>query len=262
VLAILVVAALYGGVFVLHLRADSNPGCEPPGSTSTCTRIFFMGNSYTSVNDLPTIFGDLAWSGGHRVETATSAPGGWTLLDHATSQDDRDMLASRKWDLVVVQEQSEIPSLESMRQAQMYPAARELVTMIRGAGAQPMFFLTWAHQNGWPVYGMSDYASMQSAIDDGYLFIAGEQHAAVAPVGYAWSAVVGQETNPGLWQDDGSHPTTRGTYLAACVFYATIFLQSPVGLKYHAGLSDNEAALSQAAAAATVLGDPAKWGAR
>jgi hypothetical protein len=51
-----------------------------------------------------------------------------------------------------------------------------------------------------------------------------------------------------------------GTYLAACVFYATIFRQSPVGLGYDDGLPSGEAHTLQTVAAATVLGDPAYWG--
>jgi hypothetical protein len=142
----------------------------------------------------------------------------------------------------------------------MYTAAQDLVVMARNVGAQPMFFLTWAHRNGWPASGLPDYASMQSAVDEGYLFIAGQQHAEVAPVGDAWMSLVDRESDPGLWQDDGSHPTVKGTYLAACVFYASIFGESPAGLKYHADLSNADASESQQAAASTVLGNPSKWG--
>ena len=33
-----------------------------------------------------------------------------------------------------------------------------------------------------------------------------------------------------LHQPDKSHPSPKGSYLAACVFYATLFDKSPVGL--------------------------------
>jgi hypothetical protein len=258
--AAILAVAVAAGAFVLYSKAGANPGCEVPRGSSECTRVFFIGNSYTSVNDLPYMFAGLAWSGGHRVETAIQAPGGWTLLDHSTSPQTAGVLAGSRWDYVVLQEQSEIPSIESDRQSLMYPAARDLVSLVRGAGASPVFFVTWAHRDGWPGNGMPDYTSMQTAIDDGYLFIAHEQHAAIAPVGFAWSEVVGQEASPDLWQGDGSHPTTKGTYLAACVFYATIFRASPVGLTYHPWLSDGDAAQAQQAAAATVLDDPLRWG--
>src|SRR4029077_6775146 len=252
--------AVCGGACVGSPRGGANPGCETPRGASACTRVFFLGNSYTAVNDLPDTFAALAWSGGHRVGTAIQAPGGWTLLDQSTSQQTASVLAASKWDYVVLQEQSEIPAIESQRQAVMYPAARDLVAMSRSAGASPMFFLTWAHRDGWPQNGMPAYASMQAAIDAGYLFIASEQHAAVAPVGVAWSQVAGEDSSADLWQGDGSHPTTKGTYLAACVFYAAIFKQSPVGLGYHPWLSSADAAQVQNAAAATVLGDPSRWG--
>jgi uncharacterized protein DUF4886 len=142
----------------------------------------------------------------------------------------------------------------------MYPAARTLVAMVRHASAHPLFFMTWAHEYGWPQDGLADYGVMQAAIDDGYLAIAQEEGVALAPVGAAWQTAVAGRASPALWQNDGSHPTVKGTYLAACVFYATIFRQSPMGLRYHDGLPDTDAARLQQVAASTVLTDPARWG--
>lgn len=136
----------------------------------------------------------------------------------------------------------------------MYPAARELVREIRGAGAQTVFFDAWAHEYGWPENGLPNFGAMQTALDSGYRTIAVEQNSAVAPVGDAWWTLLEQEPAPGLWQDDGIHPTAKGTYLAACVFYATIFRQSPRGLSFHAGLDAGEAAKLQSIAARQVLG--------
>jgi hypothetical protein len=62
-----------------------------------------------------------------------------------------------------------------------------------------------------------------------------------------------------LWQDDGGHPTEQGTYLAACVFYAVIFHQSPEGLTYLAHLPKEIAQFLQQIAANTVLNNPDQW---
>ena len=258
--AAVAVSVAAAGSFYLWLHRSDNPGCQSAERTSACTRVLFFGNSYTSVNDLPTTFADLAWSGGHRVETGVQAPGGATLADDAGSQDTRTLLAAKPWDVVVLQEQSEIPSVQSSRVAYMYPAARQLVSLIRSVGATPMFFATWAHRSGWPQQGMLDYWTMQASIDTGYLTIAGDEQAPLAPVGFAWLALEQQSSGISLWQDDGSHPTTSGTYLAACVFYAAIFGQSPVNLGYQSDLSAGAAAQIQAVAAATVLNDPGRWG--
>jgi len=235
------------------------PNCNKTGSFNPCPRVLFIGNSYTSVNDLPGMFALLAKSGGHSVETGMSAPGGWTLADHLSSAQTLDLLQSSKWDFVILQEQSQVPSVETARSNGMYPAARGLVEKIRQAGAQPVFFLAWAHRDGWPENKLPDYESMQIQIDQGYLAIAHELSAPVAPVGYAWLTAWLQDPHVDLWQADNSHPTRQGTYLAACVFYAVIFRQSPERLSYRANLPAGPANYLQSLAAHTVLDNLSQW---
>lgn len=220
--------------------------------------MLFVGNSYTYTNDLPAIFEYLAYAGNHSVEAEEVAEGGESLANHVDSGDVKEALRSARWNVVVLQEQSEIPASERLRETEMYPAARQLVGTIRAAGAQPMFFVTWAHRDGWPEGGLGNYSSMQAAVDAAYLGIARKLHVAVAPVGDAWSARLNEERHAGqhpfLWASDGSHPTRMGTYLTACVFYAAIFRESPVGLPYDDRMPAKEAAGLQAIASHTVLG--------
>ena len=237
-------------------------GCSPAISCNSfsgsgpCTRVLFIGNSYVYVNDLPTMFAELAGAGGHRVETGMAAQGGWTLANQADSSDTLEKIKSSKWNYVVLQEQSEIPSIQQSRIQQMYPAARVLVRDIRDIGATPIFFETWAHREGWPENGMQNSESMQFQIDQGYLGIAQELNVAVAPVGFAWLMERRQNPQLVLWQDDGSHPTEEGTYLAACVFYSVIFGQSPEGLTFTAGLPNETVQILQKSAADTTLNNP------
>ena len=46
----------------------------------------------------------------------------------------------------------------------------------------------------------------------------------------AWKKALAADPNLVLHQPDKSHPNPKGSYLAACVFYATLFDKSPVGL--------------------------------
>jgi hypothetical protein len=119
--------------------------------------------------------------------------------------------------------------------------------------------LAWAHRDGWPEEGMQTYDAMQAQINAGYLGIAQELNVPIAPVGPAWQAATQQYPQLALWQSDNSHPTMQGTYLAACVFYAAIFRQSPVGLSYTADLSTETARELQTLAADTVLNNLAQW---
>ncbi len=244
---------------LLALVYWSAAGCSAAPGAGACLRILFIGNSYTYVNDLPHVFAGLARSGGHKVETGMAAEGGWSLSDHARSSSSLDRLNSSKWDFVVLQEQSQIPASEPARTGTMYPAVRALVRQIEADGARPILFLTWAHRDGWPENGLPGYEDMQVEIDRGYLGIAQDLSLPVAPVGYAWLIAYRQESRLDLWQDDGSHPSPQGTYLAACVFYAAIFRQSPEGLSYLDRLPGETARALQTIAAGAVLDNPKQW---
>lgn len=244
-------------VILLLVLCSCSPStkCSDPPDTS-CTRVLFIGNSYTFVNDLPNTFAKLARSGGHKVEVGMSAQGGWRLADHVGSTETLNLLKSAKWNFVVLQEQSQIPSLQQVRNQEMYPAARQLIQKIKAIGATPIFFSTWAHRDGMPENSMNDYESMQTQINNGYMGIAQELNAPIAPVGPAWLTAVKQHPELDLWQEDGSHPTEQGTYLAACVFYTVIFHESPNRLAYHAHLSKETAKILQTVASDTVLNIP------
>jgi hypothetical protein len=79
------------------------------------------------------------------------------------------------------------------------------------------------------------------------------------PVGYAWWTVRKQNPDIDLWQADGSHPNKNGTYLAACVFYAAIFRESPERLANSAQIPAKTAQALRAIAARIVLDDPGEW---
>jgi hypothetical protein len=105
------------GWVILLLACACSPAdrCNWPPNNGSTQHILFIGNSYTSVNDLPGTFVRLACSDGHKVETAMSAEGGWKLADHAASSKTLDLIKRQKWDWVILQEQSEIPAVNDWR---------------------------------------------------------------------------------------------------------------------------------------------------
>jgi hypothetical protein len=243
------------------LLAGCGGAAAPACGTEPCTRVLFLGNSYTYVNDLPSTFARLATSGGRQVEVSSVANGGETLSQHAAASDSLRAIASRRWTYVILQEQSQTPATSAGRNS-MYPAVRVLAGKTESAGATPMLFMTWAHRDGMPESGLADYGAMQLEIDNAYLAIARELRVPVAPVGYTWSLVRRDHPEIALWGDDGSHPSPAGTYLAACVFYASIFRQSPAGLAYYGGLGADQARVLQDEAGRRVLDPGAQWGFR
>jgi len=229
------------------------PAAPRPGAgcvrQATC-KILFIGNSLTYVNDLPGVFTQLAKSGGFTVSTGRHVMGGAHLADHVASPDLGGQLVGSTWNVVVLQEQSATPAVDDLRESEMFPAVRTLVERIRERHAEPLLFETWAHEDGWPERDLVGYGAMQTAVNTGYETIGRELGVPIAPVGPAWARELGMPQHPELWSD-GDHPTVDGTYLAACVFYATIFHRRPLGLKYSAGLPSTSAVQLQAIAANT-----------
>jgi len=237
---ILVAACLGLGGWAL-LRGGT--GCRFVAEGS-CQRVLFIGNSYTSVNDLPAVYAALVRSGGGAVETAMIAPGGAFLADHAASPEVAAAIAGTPWTDVVLQEQSQAPASPEARERGTIPAALTLVSGALQGRARPWLLETWAHRDGWPEMGM-DEASMQAALAQGYAEVGARVGAPVVPAGDAWQRALVEAPSIALWQPDGSHPTPAGTYLAACALYRALTGRSPVGLAETGGLPAEDAAALQ-----------------
>jgi hypothetical protein len=231
------------------------------GRPSDTLHILFVGNSHTYVNNVPMLVESLAVAGGRLAVTDMSAPGGYSLMEHAVLQQTLDKIAQGGWDYVVLQEQSQIPVIPYWRDSGMYPASRLLDSLIRDKAAQTAFYMTWGWKNGgthsWRGHSsptFSTYFEMQDSVTAAYRGIQTELVATMCPVGLAWRLARTQDSLVDLWQADESHATLKGSYLGACVFYATLFQSSPVGLGYFAGLAPFEAHWLQEIAWQTVSG--------
>lgn len=203
-------------------------GC--PAGTMDCEDVLFIGNSYTYVNDLPSVFSQLAASGGRPVSVGMLAFSNATLKEHLDSPDFRQTLRDDRWDRAVVQEQSLVPM-------SVDPAASnvdELVAELREAAVEPVLMITPARNESWN----SDlYLAKQTGVNAWYRSVSKQAEVDVAPSGVAWSKAVSKIGPEYLWAEDGTHPSTAGTYLQACVIYATLFNASPVGLSFSSDLS-------------------------
>jgi len=190
-------------------------------------RVLFVGNSYSF--KIPKQFEQLARAEGQKLEVAQVTKGGWTLAKHAASKDTLNQIAHGKWDIVVLQEQSQIPSLpENQRVKMMDSAAKSLASAVRKAKAIPVFFLTWGRKDGDKKNAQhfpdDTYAAMQNRLRRGYHKAAKQADGAyIVPVGEVWLAVRAAGKDGMLYAKDGSHPGVGGNYLGACVFYCAFY---------------------------------------
>jgi hypothetical protein len=228
------------------------------------TRVLFLGNSLTYVNDLPLVFKTLAVAGGHEVVTDASVFGGYTLQMHFNNAQSLQKIQQGGWDYVVLQEQSQIPSMAAYLPTEFYPYGVKLDSVIHlyNPAAKTVMFLTFAHKNGdegiLGAGGFDTYWLMQGRLREGYLHLADSIGAMVAPVGCAWREVRLADPTIELYGDP-VHPSPAGTYLAANVFYATLFQQNTVGNPYLSGLDPVVAQFLQQKASELVMDSLVVW---
>jgi hypothetical protein len=227
----------------------------------------FIGNSYTATNNLPYLVSELALSGGDTLFYDAYTPGGYTFQMHSQDTNAINRINARPWDYVFLQGQSQEPSLDTPYVINnVFPFAAMLNNLVlqNDSCTQVVYFMTWGRKNGdasncgfYPP--VCTYSGMQDQLRGRYLQMANDNGAIVAPAGAAWQNAVAAGIPFDLWISDESHPSLHGSYLTACVFYATIYRRSPVGLSYTAGLSLADAQALQQFAELTVMDSLEHW---
>jgi hypothetical protein len=212
-------------------------------------RVLFVGNSFTFSNSIPALVHQLevADEGAPPFFVAEYTRGGWTLEDAFRDDGLASLLGEVRWDVVVVQEQSQLLSFPpEQRREETYPFARALQREISSAGGQTVLFMTWGYREGDPGnYPGDTFTAMQLRLAEGYSELGAELSAPVAPVGLAWAEALQRQPALDLWDGDGEHPNAAGSYLAACVFYAMLSGRNPSRSEFMAGLEPAEARFFQ-----------------
>jgi hypothetical protein len=200
-------------------------------------RILFVGNSFTSRNNLPGLIKGLAAARGIEVGHKLISAGGASLRQHLNAGKALDEIANGGYDTVVLQEQSTLPIKSPDR---FRESARDFGAAITAAGARTAFYLTWARRNA---------PETQRALTDAYGAAAVELGATLVPVGMIWERFLAEHDEPALHDADNSHPALAGSYLAACVFLIALLDEDPVGIDTPVkGLDNKTAALLQQSA--------------
>ena len=228
--------------------------------------VFFAGNSYTQVNDLPHMVANIAQSMGDEMTYASNTPGGCTFEMHCSNVS-MDKICQGGWDFVVLQEQSQLPAFPiEMVEEMVYPFAKQLVDSIYtfNPDGEAMFYMTWGRKNGDTEFGsmyplMSTYEGMDSLLYERYMYMAETNDASVCPVGRVWHYLRDNHNEIELYMSDESHPSLAGSYVAACAFYTMLFNRDPDGITYDAGLGMKTASLIRSAVHEVVYDSLWKW---
>ena len=225
--------------------------------------VLFVGNSYTSVNDLPNVFKQLTGSLGDEATVDSKTNGGYTFQNHLVDPVTMSKIHAKPWDYVVLQGQSQEPSFPfGQVNANTLPPAVALADSVYANSfcGQSMYFMTWGRQVGDPQWdSINTFYKMNNRLRNAYVRIADSANASVAPVGVAWKYIIDNHPTINLYSPDGSHPSLEGTYLAACTFYASVYRKNSTGATYTAGLDPTIAGVLQSAADLSVLDSIDTW---
>lgn len=185
--------------------------------------VLFVGNSYIYYNNLHEIVEAISVAlDGPRLQTEAHTHGGFSLRQHFEDGHVAAMLrrgapSGDPWNVVVLQEQSTLGTRSRQGllgdPADFHSAARELDALIDAAGSRSFLYMTWAKER---------HPAQIEDLSKAYVEAGKMTGATVAPVGLAWARVREERPDLVLFQNDGSHPSASGSYLAACVIYSQI----------------------------------------
>jgi hypothetical protein len=217
----------------------------PDATTPTSLALFFVGNSYTFVNDLPgrvkAVLTAQTAAVTTRVDSQTVPGAMLGVFADDTALPDR--VANGAFDYVVLQAQSVEPVAYP---EWFFEAAQSLGAMITKAGPKILYYATWARAPGDAVYDEAwsggTAEAMTAGLEDAYVTAASLTGGTVVPVGRAFAMARVSAPDLGLYASDGSHPSPAGTYLAACTFAVVLLGAAPDAVGAPDGLSATDAA--------------------
>jgi hypothetical protein len=251
-------------------------GCDPEervvGPEPGDVKVLFVGSSYFAWNSLPVMFARLSEAGGQDVYIGTYVQSGYFLDYFAVQPVVAELIASEEWDFLLLQGAGATTAYpethhEIMPGLAYHDVFGALETFQALAAANctttvTVFQMPWAFEDGltW-IAGQTDtYFDMQQLAHDQTLAWADSLGLAVAPVGWAFRQVMLDEPPLHyLFESDYNHPSVRGSYLMACVFYGVLYGEPSLGVAFYAGMEREEARALQAAADQVVFDSSAPW---
>ena len=261
-------------------QTGGNQTGNSSNSTQLLSSVLMFGNSYTQQNSLDSLLQSILNSAGGNVSVSALTGGGMRLPQHYTNVNTsgnqwNTTLSNSGWDYVVLQDQSQVPSFprNNTYWIDSKDAAILLADRIDDEGSEVVLLMTWGRRSGDAQNPARNpnFPTMQGNLESGYADFQSNMTANtnatvwMAPVGLAWEAVYddviannGTPTLPGntfydLYTSDGSHPSLSGSYLSACVLYATLTGQTPVGVNDSTNLNSSLKLELQKYAADTVF---------
>jgi len=226
------------------------------------TKVLFIGNSITYFNNMPQTFEAIANSKGDTTQVTVYAPGGTGFLNHVVNSQVFEKFREGIWDFVVLQPGSNESPGYSEPVANTKDRARILKDsiLLYNPCAQILFY-----EISYGVWGntpsqIDQYNTTMDLIRTNVSQWSDSTELFFAPAGEAVRRAWNNDPSVLLWGSTGDiHPNTKGSYIIACSFYASIFQKPSLGSGVFTSLTSQEAEMYQLLADTTVLNQKVDW---
>lgn len=228
------------------------------------TKVLFIGNSFTSQNDLPNLFNQISLGSGKDVFIASYMPGGVSVGDisqgtsaHMNNPLVFSLIKSNNWDYLVLQDNQGRFCLGYGQ----FPSTSLVIEGHNKILDSLLFYNPCAHMilfaGFGPKNGYMPYANSGSALIDtiyqNYQFLNESLGQIIAPIGPTLKKIISDHPSINLWSSDEVHPSLYGSFLTANVLYSTIFKSSPISSSYNPGILFTEDSLLKKIAFQTTI---------
>lgn len=238
-------------------------------SAQDTLRVLFLGNSYTSYNNLPQLVQSLSSSAGKTLIIDSNMPGGMLVSGHVIDPTSNSKISQGTWDYIVIQEQSQVPTIDFYRYNDMYPAMSDLKALAEqfNTCTKIITYMTWGRRFGGqqcdptntycsPVF--VDFNHMQDSLTSAYTEISDILNIQCAPVGVTWQNIL-NDTTLILHSNDNSHPNLDGSYVAALTIFSSIWKQPSSGIAFNGGITQSRALYYQQMSDNTIFNSQNDW---
>lgn len=189
--------------------------------------ILFIGNSFTYFNGMPSMVEKIGLTNGQDIYVEHITYGGFSLiqyLDERTPESNQvmDALNKKKWDYVVLQEQSSKPDVNK---SEFLSSVETFNTLITNRGAKPCLYSTWSYKvDSKKLHNTGrTYTEFYNLLTNAYIEAENTYGILRAPIGTIFYNITMEEPSINLIMDDDFHPNLSGSYIAAYTFYTKFF---------------------------------------
>jgi Putative metal-binding motif/Secretion system C-terminal sorting domain/Fibronectin type III domain/SprB repeat len=231
--------------------------------------VLFVGNSYTFFNKMPLMVQKIAASKGYSLKITSRVGNAYSYKKHLADSVFYKTIKQENFDRVVLQEWHVLSGYPSdLFATESLPYAKSIVTIIKEHQpcAQLLLSMPWGKKTGNNVDCQSDYAQctyegLFQRTKNNFNTLHDSLALPVSPVGVIWDQVRGQFPWINLYDvEDNHHPSLEGSYLTACVHFAALFHESPIGAYYPNNLPADIALKLQTAALEGIQAVAMDWG--